>query len=150
MKNRILRFSAIAAAGVALLSMSACSKGERETLSDQAKDAYKDASAKVSEGWDQLKSYSYEKRKELAAEFDAKEAQLEAEISKLRADYSEAEASASRKAAMEELQNAEADYKQKLAAVGTATADTWGAARDNVIAAWDRLQASIAKARAEP
>lgn len=136
------------AAGFAILTLAACSKGERETLSDQAKDAYQDASAKVSEGWDQLKSYTFEKRQELAAEFNAKEAQLEAEISKVRADYSEAEATASRKAAMAELKDAESDYKQKLGALGTATADTWNATRDNVIAAWDRLQASIAKARA--
>ena len=69
-------------------------------------------------------------------------------MSKLRAEYSDATASASRRAAMKELKDSEADYKEKLAAVGNATADTWASARDNVIASWDRLQASYAKARA--
>jgi hypothetical protein len=49
---------------------------------------------------------------------------------------------------MDELKASESDYKEKLSAMGNATADTWDAARDNVAAAWDRLQVSYAKARA--
>jgi hypothetical protein len=50
---------------------------------------------------------------------------------------------------MEELKNAEADYKEKLKALGNATADTWESAKQNVILAWRRLQAAYYKARAE-
>ena len=50
---------------------------------------------------------------------------------------------------MDELKNADANYKEKLAALGNASADTWDSAKQNVIAAWDRLQASYAKARAD-
>ena len=42
----------------------------------------------------------------------------------------------------------EADYKAKLDALGTASSDTWSAAKDNVVLAWDKLQASYRKARA--
>ena len=49
---------------------------------------------------------------------------------------------------MAELKDTEADYKAKLDALGTATADTWDAAKQNVIASWDKLQASYYKARA--
>jgi hypothetical protein len=49
---------------------------------------------------------------------------------------------------MDELKNSEADYKAKLEALGTATGDTWAAAKNNVVLAWDRLQASYHKARA--
>jgi hypothetical protein len=50
---------------------------------------------------------------------------------------------------MEELKNAEADYKEKLKALGNATADTWDVAKKNVMLAWDRLQAAYYKARAD-
>ena len=50
---------------------------------------------------------------------------------------------------MTELKSSEADYKQKLHAMGNATAATWDSAKQNVIAAWDRVQASYLKARAD-
>ena len=50
---------------------------------------------------------------------------------------------------MEELKNAQADYKEKLAALGSATASTWESAKNNVIAAWDRLEAAYRKALVE-
>jgi hypothetical protein len=94
-----------------------------------------------------LKGFTYEQRQNFQAEFNEKQAEVEAELSELKAEYSEQKASASRKAAMEDLKNAELNYKEKLSAVGRATSATWDAARDDVIAAWDELQASIARAR---
>jgi len=147
MKNRILATIVLAGAGAVLVSMPACSKKESETLADQAKDAYKDASAKVSEGWEKLKTFTFEQRDAFVAEFNTKQAETEAEVSKLQADYSESKATASRKAAMEDLKSSDTKFKEKLSALGRASADTWGAARDDVIAAWDELQASIARAK---
>ena len=137
----------LVAAGLAILTLAACSKGERDDLADDTKAAYQEAKGKVAEGWDHLKSFTYEQRDAFQAEFNTKQAEVEAEISELKAEYSEQEASASRKAAMNDLQNAEKNYKEKLAAVGRATTSTWNAARDDVVAAWDELQASIARAR---
>jgi hypothetical protein len=74
---------------------------------------------------------------------------MDAQMSELHANYSEAKASASRKAAMAEIKDSEAAYKEKLGALGTATADTWDSAKQNVISAWDHLQASYYKARAD-
>ena len=62
---------------------------------------------------------------------------------------SDAKASASRKAAMEELKKSEADYKTKVSALGDATEATWDSAKQNAIASWDRLQAAYYKARAD-
>jgi hypothetical protein len=137
-----------------------CSKQERADSSAKAKDVmaetgakakelYADSTAAMSKAWDKVRSTSFDKRDEFAATGKALAAQMEAQASKLKADYSDAKASASRKAAMAELKNAEADYKQKLSALGSASSATWGSARDNTIAAWDRLEAAYYKARAD-
>jgi hypothetical protein len=145
--------------GLAGLALTGCSERKRDDLAEKTKDAYQDTKVAVKEiaqdtktalveGWSDLKGYTFEKRADFSLKLKAQQADLEAGISKLRAEYSEASASASRKTAMNELKDSEANYQTKLAAVGNATADTWTAARDDVAAAWDRLQASYAKARA--
>lgn len=136
------------ALGLVGLALTGCSERKRDELSEKTKDAYQDTKTALADGWSDLKAYTFEKRSDFTLKLKAQQADLEAGISKLRAEYSEATASASRKAAMNELKDSEANYKEKLAAVGNATADTWTAARDDVAAAWDRLQASYAKARA--
>lgn len=139
----------LAAASAALLILSACSESKRDELADQTKEAVADSKAALARGWDHVKDFTFEKRSELELQLKAKQADLAAKLSELRADYAEEKASASRKAAMDELRNSERDYQEKLAALGTATADTWDAARHNVAAAWDRLEAAYAKARAD-
>jgi hypothetical protein len=159
MKNQPTHSTLLLASGLAVFAFAACSRNERTEIADKSKDAYQDTKAAVKEaaistkdavvqGWDNLKSYTFEKRDAFTAEVKVKQAQFDAKVSEIRANYAEDKASASRKAAMNELKNSEADYKEKLAALGNATADTWDAARDNVAAAWDRLQVSYAKARA--
>ena len=145
----------------ALITLSAgCSKQERADAGTKAKDVmaetgakakevYADSKAAMSKAWDSVKSYSFDKRDDFKATGKALSSQMEAQASKLRADYSDAKASASRKAAMAELKNAEADYKQKLDALGGATAATWDSAKNNTIAAWDKLEAAYYKARAD-
>lgn len=145
---RYFAHSLLLTAATAAALLAGCSKQERADVADKTKDAYQDTKAAVASGWQDVKSFTFEKRNDFALGLKARQADLEAGISKLRADYSEAQASASRKAAMEELKNSESDYQAKLGALGTATADTWDATRDDVVAAWDRLQASYAKARA--
>ena len=148
MKNKLIRSTLLLATGLTLLTVAACTKAKREDIADKSKEAYQDTKAAVVQGWDNLKDYTFEKRDDFTLKLKAQQAGFEADVSKLRAEYSDANASASRKAAMAELKNSEADYQEKLAAVGNATADTWTSARDNVAASWDRLQASYAKARA--
>jgi hypothetical protein len=156
-----LRSSAALVACAALLPLfAACNKQERVEAQDKAKDAYaatadkaKDmyasTSAALSESWSKVKAYSYEKRDEFTSTSKALQAQMDAQVSKLQATVAKEQASASRKAAMEELKNADADYKQKLAALSSATAATWDSAKASVISSWDKLEASYRKALAE-
>jgi hypothetical protein len=112
------------------------------------KDAYADTKAAVNNAWDNVRDYSYDRRNDFTTQAKAMTSRMDADISKLRTEYSEATASAARKAAMNELKNDEADYRQKLDALGNATSATWDSAKQNVILAWDKLQASYHKARA--
>ena len=147
MKTRIPRFTIILAVSAAIVAFAGCSKNDRDNLSDKAKDAYQDTKDAVSKGYEDLKSYTFDKRTDLERELKARQASIEADVSNMKANYSEASASASRKAAMNELKDADADYKEKLSALGDATSDTWNAARDRASAAWDRLKAAYQKAR---
>ncbi len=137
------------ATGLAALALGGCSKGGRKEATAVVKDAYADTKAAVANAWDDVKSYSFDKRDDFAKNAKALTSKFESEMSQLRANYSEAKASASRKLAMAELKSSEIDYQAKLDALGHATAATWERAKQNVIASWDRLQAAYQKARAD-
>jgi hypothetical protein len=147
--NRIIAFVRFALLGTALGLTAACSEKTRADASATAKDIYADTKDAVTSAWDKMKSYSFDKRGDFTTHAKALSAKMEADASALRANYSDTKASASRKAAMAELKNSEADYKEKVAALSHATADTWESAKQNVIASWDRLQAAYYKARTE-
>jgi hypothetical protein len=150
MKTISIRIASLAAlAGASALLFSSCTKQDRATVSDKTGEAVADTKAALGNAWDSVKSYTFEKRDDFTANAKALTSKMDAQMSELRANYSDAKASASRKAAMAELKDSEADYKQKLNALGTATADTWDSAKQNVIASWDRLEASYRKARAD-
>lgn len=134
--------------GLSTLAFAGCSKQDRADATATIKEAARDTKEAVADAWGEVKNFTYEKRDDFNAKARSLAAQAEVQMSELRANYSEAQATASRKAAMEELKNSEADYKAKLDALGHATADTWEAAKNNVILAWDKLQASYRKARA--
>jgi hypothetical protein len=140
---------ALLAAGLSTLTFTGCAKSDRADTKAQIKDSYKETKAAVVNSWGDVKSFTFEKRDSFSANAKALSSKMESKLSELRASYSEAKASASRKAAMEELKNSESDYNEKLAALSTATADTWDSAKQNVISAWDKLQAAYDKARAE-
>jgi hypothetical protein len=125
-----------------------CNKQERADASATVKEAARDTQDALANAWGDVKDFTYEKRNDFNAKAKSLASQAEVQMSELRANYSEAQASASRRAAMEQLKNDEADYKAKLDALGNASGDTWEAAKNNVILAWDKLQASYRKARA--
>jgi hypothetical protein len=147
MKNHSSPFVALAL-GITALVFAGCNKQDRADASATVKEAARDTKEAFADAWGEVKSFTYEKRDDFNAKARSLSAQWDVQVSELRANYSEAQASASRRAAMDELKNAEADYKEKLAALGNATADTWDAAKNNVVLAWDKLQASYRKARA--
>ena len=131
------------------VAFSRCSKSDRQEASATVKDSYEDSKAAMAKAWADVKDFSFDKRNDFTAAAKAASARMDVEVSRLRANYSEAKASASRKAAMAELKDSEANYKEKSAALGKATADTWDSAKKNVSLAWDRLEASYYKARAD-
>ena len=151
MKNHIQRLVPLAllAAGLSTLAFTSCSKEDRSDTTAKVKDAYQDTKTAVVDAWGDVKAFTFEKRDSFSASAKALSSKMDSQLSELRANYSEAKASASRKAAMDELKNSEADYHEKLAALGTATADTWDSAKQNVISSWDKLQAAYDKARAD-
>ena len=130
-------------------SFSGCSKEERVEAGAKAREIVAESKAALNRGWETVKTATFDKRADVEAHAKAMAAEMEAQASRLRANYSDAKASASRRAAMEELRNAEADYRQKLASLANATADTWDSAKQHMIAAWDRLQAAYRKALVE-
>ncbi len=135
--------------GLSVLVLSACSEPDRTTLREDADKVMQDTKTAVSGAWDNIKDYTYERREEFSSSANAMAARLDAEVSELRADYAEAQASASRRAAMDELRNARATFDEKLSALGRASADTWEQAKRETMAAWDRVQAAYHKAKAE-
>ena len=148
MKNHSLPFLA-ATVLAATLAFTGCNKQDRADASAKTQDAYQDTKAAVVDAWGDVKSYTFEKRDDFSKNAKAMSAKMDAQISEVRANYSDAKASASRKAAMAQLKNDEGDYKEKLDALGHATAATWDSAKANVVASWDKLQASYYKARAD-
>jgi len=159
MKNKIPSLLSLALGCTALI-FAGCNKADRADAKATVKEAAHDTKVAVqdaaqatkeavTDAWADVKDFTFDQRDSFSAKSKELSARMDAELSELRANYSEAKASASRKAAMEELKNSEADYKEKLAALGTATGDTWDAARNNVILAWDKLQLSYRKARAD-
>jgi hypothetical protein len=138
----------LTALGAVALAFAGCNKHDRADATASVQQAARDTQSAVAGAWDDVKSFTFEKRDAFSSKAKSMAAQAEVQVSELRANYSEAQASASRKAAMEELKNSEADYKAKLDALGHASADTWEAAKNNVLLAWDKLQASYRKARA--
>jgi len=159
MKNKIPSVLALALGCTALI-LTGCSKADRADAKATVKEAAHDTKVAVqdaahatkdaiTDAWAGVKDFTFDKRDSFTAKSKEISARMDAQLSELRANYSEAQASASRRAAMEELKNSEADYKEKLAALGTASADTWDAAKNNVILAWDKLQLSYRKARAD-
>lgn len=154
MKSHITPFTRLAVVSLASLASLAflgagCSKKTQSDANSTMKGAYGDTKAVMGNTWDNVRSYSYDKRDDFTKGAKAMSSNMEAQMSEVRANYSEAKASATRKAAMADLKSAETDYKDKVDALGKATAATWDSAKQNVIAAWDRVQAAYLKARAD-
>lgn len=149
MKTTPIRFASLAVlGGFSTLVFSGCNKQDRAAVSAKTSDAVTDTKNAMGNAWDSVKAHTWENRDGFSANAKAIGSRFDAQMSELRANYSEAKASASRKAAMADLKSSEADYKEKVGALGNATAATWDSGKQNVIASWDRLQASYYKARA--
>jgi Skp family chaperone for outer membrane proteins len=101
----------------------------------------------ATDNWTELRTYSYDKRGEFNSSLSAMSAKVDAEVSQLQADASSGKASKSRQDALAEVKSAKSNFDEKSAALARASKDTWDQARDEAAAAWDKLQAALAKAR---
>src|SRR5690606_29249782 len=95
--------SLIASSLAALAFLVGCTQEDRTRASSTVQDGYQEAKAAVTDAWNDTKEYTFEKKNEFSAAARSMGSRMESEISELRANYSEAKASASRKAAMDEL-----------------------------------------------
>lgn len=144
---------------VGALAFTACGRNTADRSSESsARSADTSASTSASnaaslqpttDNWTELRTYSFEKRGDFNSSLNAMSAKLEAEVSQLQANISGANASQSRKDAIAAVKSDKANFDEKSAALARASSDTWEQARDEAAAAWDKLQASLAKARAE-
>ncbi|MBX3739066.1 MAG: hypothetical protein KF715_20430 [Candidatus Didemnitutus sp.] len=129
------------------LAFTAC--GRNSSSETDARNADTSVASPAADTWTELRTYAYEKRGDFNSRLSAIIARLDAELSQLEADASAAKASQSRKDALAAVKSDKAAFDEKTAALARASQDTWNQARDEAAAAWDKLQASLAKARAE-
>jgi uncharacterized phage infection (PIP) family protein YhgE len=151
--SRFLLLLAAAMSPAALL-MTGCSKTENasttmEKVKTDAKEVAADVKATVSDSWDTIKDYTYEKRADFSASLDRMAAQLDDKAREFRAKIAGAPDAASkdRESAIKEYDEARADLKAKLTELGNATADTWADAKEKVAQAWKRVQAAYDKVK---
>lgn len=133
-------------ASLVFLIPSVSSGADAKESAKPAEDASENAGAVVSAVPSDLRNCEFERHAEFVAAYKAKLAALTAELENLRAKYPESKATARFKHAMAELVAAKLAFEQKLSDASAATVETWYAARDNVAASWDTLQASFSKA----
>jgi hypothetical protein len=137
----------------ALLLSGGCSKKSREpSFVQDTKAAVKSAAAgvkeAVSDSWNSIKDFTYERRTDFSAAVDRMAKKLDDQSVALKAKTAEvSDATAkNREAALLEFNEARAELKSKLADLGNATADTWSEAKAMVALAWQKVQAAYDKA----
>lgn len=133
---------------VGAIALTGCGRNTGDRSSESSARSASSAQT-TTNNWSELRTYSFDKRSEFNASLTAMSAQIDAEVSQLQADASGTKASQARKDAIAQVKSDKAAFDEKSAALARATQDTWEQARDEAAAAWDKLQASLAKARAE-
>ncbi len=142
------RHSLLFVAAGSLIAFTACPKEKYAKMREYASDAMHSTVNAISDKWNHIKNCSFCIHDTLpkGSGSNVLNKEFEAKASQLRADYSKAKASASRRIAINELKNGKVSFYDKMAALSTASADTWSEAKNNVVATWDKLQAFYAEA----
>jgi hypothetical protein len=138
MKMKSFRSIPILLASAAMLSFAGCSNEKPGDVSGRTGDPQTPGSRQ-----DALTSFDFERRDEFAVQFKAMHSEFAAQLREYQA--ANPEAGKDPDSPMSEVLSAEADFKNKLDAVSTADANSWNTARDNVTAAWERLQAAFGR-----
>jgi hypothetical protein len=138
MKMKSFQSLSIVLASVGLMIFAGCSNEKSGDVSARTGDPQTPGSRQ-----DALTSFGFERRDEFAVQFKAMHSEFAAQLREYQA--ANPKASDGQNSAMSEVLSAEADFKNKLDAVSTADANSWNTARDNVTAAWERLQAAFGR-----
>jgi len=138
----------LSGAALLLASFVGCTKSESGDARAEVKSAVADTKVAIVNAWDDVKTFTFGQRDKFTANATVLSARMDAQLAKVRTQYADNKADASRTAALDELKNADANYKEKVDALGQASADTWESAKKNTISAWDRLELAYDKARA--
>jgi outer membrane murein-binding lipoprotein Lpp len=147
----------IAALSPAIMLLASCTKTNKVDQAVQStkaavKELAADVKAAVSDSWDSIKDYTYEKREDFAASLDRMADKRDAEIKEMNAKLTGLPDAAAkeRDRAVKEYNEARAYLKSKLAELRTGTADTWADAKEKATEAWKRTQAAYEKVKASP
>lgn len=151
-QSLLLLFTAMSAGA---LTLSSCSKTDdtTQTIQNTKADAKKiaaDVKATVSESWDNIKDYTFEKRSDFVAALNRMADNIDGKIREMNAKLKGLpdDGAKDRDRAMKELNDARADLKSRLADLDNATADTWADAKEKVAQAWKRVQTAYDNVKA--
>lgn len=152
MKSTHLTLLLAAALCPAALFLPGCSKaGDSPTFADktiaEGKTVAADAQVGLTNSWDAVRNYGYEKRSEFSASVDRMAGRLDDRSHDLRTRVAASPTTASKDwaSATREYDAARADLNARLSDLNGATADTWADAKEKTAQAWTNLQAAFAK-----
>jgi hypothetical protein len=143
MKLKSIRSIPIVFAVLALLALSACTGEKRADTTERA-----GSPQTPPKNLDALTSYQFDRRDEFRSQFNAMYSEFSAQLREYEAKNAGVAPSDSAKAALADVKAAETEFKNKLEALSTATAENWEAARRDVTAAWEKLQAAFGRVHA--
>jgi Skp family chaperone for outer membrane proteins len=123
-------------------SGAAASSGTRASTSESNVSSITPNSA----SWNELRSYTFERRGEFNSSLNAMSSKVDAEIATLKSKASGANAD-NKQEALKEVQKAKAEFDGKAAALGRASQQQWEESREEVAEAWERLQSALQRAR---
>jgi soluble cytochrome b562 len=114
----------------------------------EAAKALADVKAAVSDSWDSIKDFTYERRADFSEGMDRMARELDDGTAALKARAAGAPDAASREreAAIKEYERARAELRVRLADLANATSATWADAKARACDAWRRMQAAYDRA----
>ena len=143
-----------AVASPAALFLSGCSKTDNtsttvDKIQADANATAADVKTAVSNSWDAIKDFTFERRSDFSAGINRMAKQLDDDTRELRAKVANAPDAASkdRVAAVKEYDDARADLNSKLSDLDKATADTWADAKSGGVQAWNHVRTAFDKVK---
>jgi hypothetical protein len=130
-------------AGLAAFALSACTGEKPADTTERAGSPQSPAANR-----DALTSYQFDRRDEFRSQFNAMYSEFTAQLREFEAKNAGAEASDEVKAALAAVKDAESEFKNKLEALSSATDGNWETTRNDVTAAWEKLQAAFGRVHA--